>query len=264
MAERDPDGGALGEREAAALDRLVEEGAERVGAGGAVLGAVEEGRPSTVRAKEPVPRVPKVCSPLARGVNVPVISTVSRVSWVTPSGRSAPIHWIWPLGSGTVARTAPEASRQTAVRSNPASAMASSSLGSAPTAYVSAPSGRAAVSPSSGETTWSGKTRAEPPPSTRASRASAPERATVVPGASGRASAPSRTSLRTSTKERRAISRASASPSTVAGRSAAGTAGGADSRAPTRAASRRMFRTARSTIFSSTSPARTASARASP
>ena len=46
-----------------------------------------------------MPWVPKVCGPDARGVKVPVISTVCRVSWVTPSGRSAPIHWMRPPGT---------------------------------------------------------------------------------------------------------------------------------------------------------------------
>ncbi len=120
----------------------------------------------------------------------------------------------------------------------------------------------AARRPSSGETVYGGNTVALPPPRVRATSAFGPMTATWRTRDRDSGSKPS---LRASTNPAAAAARSSAAVATESGGSARSAgAAGPPSRAPTRAASRRIRSTLSSISASSTLPFLTASSRASP
>ncbi len=119
------------------------------------------------------------------------------------------------------------------------------------------------MSPSSGETTWSGWTVALPPPCVRAVAAFGPTSATRR--SSPRSSGSTPPSFLTSTVPAADASRRSAAVSSAPGGGGGdGTAGATPSSAPTRAARRSSRRTFSSIAASGTRPSRTASASGSP
>ena len=111
-------------------------------------------------------------------------------------------------------------------------------------------------SPANGVTTYGSGTLADPPPSARASLAPGPITATRrrVSACSGRSP-----SLRSRTAAAAAASRASGAASSIRPAAGFSAAGSTPSRAPARAASRRIRRTFASIAASGTRPSRTAS-----
>ena len=218
--------------------------------------------PSTVRVKAPRPLVPKVCAPLSRGVKVPVSSTVCSVVVGDALGEVAahPLDLAARQRSPCRGPCRRRRGRRRAA-SNPLSATASSSFGVGADGVASAvPSGRAAVRPSSGETTCVGEDRG----------GAAAEDAGVAGGGADEGDGAAGGSSGRTARRASVADQDEGAAGDLAGQRVAVDRGGelgerrraAPSRMPTRAARRRTLRTASSTSASATSPSRTASASA--